>query len=117
MDMAYRLETPDRLGRAGIKKIGLGPLFGLSAWRADAWFTGLHLRHLERTYWRTRYSISFRDCARMKVEKSGLRRSASAIWRRHSVRFGSSAGKSSCRSRPARARRSGTALSNWGSPR
>jgi 2-iminoacetate synthase len=59
MDMAYRLETPDRLGRAGIKKIGLGPLFGLSAWRADAWFTGLHLRHLERTYWRTRYSISF----------------------------------------------------------
>jgi len=59
MDMAYRLGTPDRLGRAGIKKIGLGPLFGLSDWRADAWFTGLHLRHLERTYWRTRYSISF----------------------------------------------------------
>ena len=58
-DMAYRLETPDRLGRAGLKKIGLGPLFGLSDWRADAWCTGLHLRHLERTYWRTRYSISF----------------------------------------------------------
>jgi 2-iminoacetate synthase len=58
-DMAYRLETPDRLGRAGLKKIGLGALFGLSDWRADAWFTGLHLRHLEQTYWRTRYSISF----------------------------------------------------------
>ncbi len=58
-DMVYRLETPDRLGRAGLKKIGLGALFGLSDWRADAWFTGLHLDYLERTYWRTRYSISF----------------------------------------------------------
>jgi 2-iminoacetate synthase len=58
-DMAYRLETPDRLGLAGIKKIGLGALYGLSDWRADAWFTGLHLRYLEKRYWRTRYSISF----------------------------------------------------------
>jgi 2-iminoacetate synthase len=58
-DIAYRLETPDRLGRAGVKKIGLGALYGLSDWRADAWFTGLHLRYLERRYWRTRYSISF----------------------------------------------------------
>ena len=58
-DLAYRLETPDRLGRAGVKKIGLGALFGLSDWRADAWFTGLHVRHLEQQYWRTRYSVSF----------------------------------------------------------
>ncbi len=58
-DIAYRLETPDRLGRAGVKKIGLGALFGLSEWRADAWFTGLHLNYLEKHYWRTRYSLSF----------------------------------------------------------
>jgi 2-iminoacetate synthase len=58
-DIAYRLETPDRLGCAGVKKIGLGALYGLGDWRADAWFTGLHLRYLERRYWRTRYSISF----------------------------------------------------------
>jgi 2-iminoacetate synthase len=58
-DMGYRLATPDRLGRAGIKKIGLGALYGISRWRADAWFLGLHLRYLERTYWRTRYSLSF----------------------------------------------------------
>jgi len=57
-DLEFRLETPDRLGRAGLKKIGLGALFGLSDWRADAWFVGLHLRHLERQYWRTRYSLS-----------------------------------------------------------
>lgn len=58
-DLRYRLETPDRLGSAGVKKIGLGALYGLSDWRAESWFIGLHLRYLERTYWRTRYSISF----------------------------------------------------------
>jgi len=58
-DIAWRLGTPDRLGRAGIKKIGLGALFGLSDWRADAWFTGLHLRHVETVHWRTRTSVSF----------------------------------------------------------
>ena len=58
-DIAYRLDTPDRLGRAGVKKIGLGALYGLSDWRAEAWFVGLHLDYLERTYWRTKYSISF----------------------------------------------------------
>lgn len=55
----YRLETPDRLGRAGIHKIGLGALFGLEDWRADSFFTALHLGYLEKTYWQTRYSISF----------------------------------------------------------
>jgi 2-iminoacetate synthase len=58
-DMGWRLETPDRLGQAGMKKIGLGALYGLSDWRADSWFVGLHLRYLEKTYWRTRYSVSF----------------------------------------------------------
>jgi len=58
-DMEYRLNTPDRLGRASIKKVGLGALFGLSDWRADAWFTGLHLRHVETVHWRTKLSLSF----------------------------------------------------------
>lgn len=55
----YRLETPDRLGRAGIHKIGLGALMGLDDWRTDSFFTAAHLQYLERTYWQTRYSISF----------------------------------------------------------
>lgn len=58
-DMEYRLATPDRLGGAGVKKIGLGALYGLSDWRAESWFVGLHLNYLEKTYWRTRYSIAF----------------------------------------------------------
>jgi 2-iminoacetate synthase len=55
----YRIETPDRLGRAGIHKIGLGVLIGLEDWRTDSFFTALHLQYLERKYWQTRYSISF----------------------------------------------------------
>lgn len=55
----YRLETPDRLGKAGVHKIGLGVLIGLEDWRTDSWFTALHLRYLERTYWKTKYSLSF----------------------------------------------------------
>ncbi len=55
----YRLETPDRLGRAGIHKIGLGVLIGLEDWRTDSFFNALHLDYLERTYWKTKYTISF----------------------------------------------------------
>jgi 2-iminoacetate synthase len=58
-NFGYRLETPDRLGKAGIHKIGLGVLIGLEDWRADSWFTALHLQYLERTYWKTKYSLSF----------------------------------------------------------
>lgn len=62
----YRLDTPDRLGRAGVHKIGLGVLFGLEDWRTDTFFCAAHLDYLEKTYWKTRYAISFprlRPCA------------------------------------------------------
>lgn len=55
----YRLDTPDRLGRAGIRKIGLGTLIGLEDWRTDCFFTALHLQYLEKAYWKTKYSVSF----------------------------------------------------------
>lgn len=55
----YRLETPDRLGQAGIHKMGLGVLIGLEDWRTDSFFTALHLSYLERRYWQSKYSISF----------------------------------------------------------
>lgn len=58
-DFYYRLDTPDRLGTAGIHKIGLGCLLGLDDWRTDSWFTGLHVNYLEKKYWKTKYSISF----------------------------------------------------------
>ena len=55
----YRLETPDRLGKTGVKKIGIGTLIGLEDWRTDSFFTALHLSYLEKNYWKTKYSISF----------------------------------------------------------
>lgn len=55
----WRLATPDRLGAAGMRKVGLGCLIGLEDWRTDAVFLSTHLRYLERKYWRTRYSIAF----------------------------------------------------------
>ena len=55
----YRLETPDRLGKANIHKIGLGTLIGLEDWRTDCFFTAVHLNYLEKTYWQTKYTVSF----------------------------------------------------------
>ena len=55
----YRLETPDRIGLAGMHKIGLAVLLGLEDWRTDSFFCALHVDHLQKTYWQTKYSIAF----------------------------------------------------------
>lgn len=65
----YRLETPDRLGKAGVHKIGLGALFGLEDWRTDSFYTALHLKYLQKKYWKTKYSISF---PRLRPHSGGL---------------------------------------------
>ncbi|MBJ3816374.1 2-iminoacetate synthase ThiH [Shimwellia pseudoproteus] len=66
-DFFWRLETPDRLGRAGIDRIGLGALIGLSdSWRVDCYMVAEHLLWLQQHYWQSRYSVSFprlRPCA------------------------------------------------------
>ncbi|MFQ3189312.1 MAG: 2-iminoacetate synthase [Paraglaciecola sp.] len=54
----YRLNSPNRPGRAGIDKIGLGVLLGLDDWRLDALLLGHHLHYLENHYWRSKYSLS-----------------------------------------------------------
>lgn len=58
-DFRYRLETPDRLGKADVHKIGLGALLGLEDWRIETVFMALHLRYLQKHYWKTRYSVAF----------------------------------------------------------
>jgi 2-iminoacetate synthase len=55
----WRLEAFDRMGRAGVHKIGLGVLIGLEDWRTDAAFMATHLRYLQRKYWQAKYSLSF----------------------------------------------------------
>lgn len=62
----YRVETHDRLGKAGIHKMGLGVLIGLEDWRVDSMYNAMHLNYLEKKYWRSKYTISFprlRPCA------------------------------------------------------
>ncbi len=62
----FRVETHDRLGKAGIYKMGVGILIGLEDWRTDSFYAATHLNYLEKTYWQTKYSISFprlRPCA------------------------------------------------------
>lgn len=74
-DFEFRLETPDRLGRAGIDKIGLGVLIGLEDWRTDLVHMAHHLDYLEKRYWKTRFSISFpriRPCAGGTETKSDM---------------------------------------------
>ncbi|HWY13263.1 MAG TPA: 2-iminoacetate synthase ThiH [Bacteroidia bacterium] len=66
----YRIETPDRLGKTGVHKIGLGTLIGLEDWRTDSFFTALHLNYLEKKYWQTKYSVSF---PRLRPHAGGLR--------------------------------------------
>ncbi len=56
--MEYRLNCPDRAGEAGMRKIAVGSLLGLSDSAADVFFTGLHAHYIMRNYWRTEVSIS-----------------------------------------------------------
>lgn len=65
----WRLNAFDRMGQAGLHKIGMGVLIGLEDWRTDIVMMAHHLRYLEQHYWRTRYSVNF---PRMRPSESGF---------------------------------------------
>lgn len=58
-DFLWRLETPERGGEAGFRRIGLGALLGLNNWRAEVFFLALHASYLLRKYWRSHVTVSF----------------------------------------------------------
>ena len=58
-DFDWRLQTSDRLGQAGVDKIGIASLLGLNDWRTDSVMTALHARLLQQHYWRSRFVIGF----------------------------------------------------------
>ena len=65
----WRLNGYDRMGRAGVHKIGMGVLIGLDPeWRTDLVMLARHLRYLQKEYWRTRFSVNF---PRMCPSESG----------------------------------------------
>lgn len=55
----WRVNGFDRMGMAGVHKIGMGVLIGLEDWRTDVTMMARHLQYLRKRYWRTRYSVNF----------------------------------------------------------
>ena len=55
----WRVNGFDRMGQAGVHKIGMGVLIGLEEWRTDVTMMALHLQYLRKHYWKTRYSVNF----------------------------------------------------------
>ncbi|MDT8718923.1 2-iminoacetate synthase ThiH [Clostridium sp. 19966] len=49
-DYRFRVETPERACRAGISSIGVGALYGLTNWRKEAYFSGLHAKYIEDNF-------------------------------------------------------------------
>lgn len=68
-DFEWRLNGFDRMGQAGVHKIGMGVLIGLEDWRTDVTMMAHHLKYLEKTYWKTKYSVNF---PRMRPSESGF---------------------------------------------
>lgn len=55
----WRLNGYDRMGQAGVHKIGMGVLIGLEDWRTDVTMMAMHLTYLRKLYWKTRFSVNF----------------------------------------------------------
>jgi len=58
-DFDYRLETPARVAKAGMREVGIGALLGLSDWRAEGLAIGYHLNWLRKEFWSTAFTVSF----------------------------------------------------------
>ncbi len=58
-DYDQRLDTPRRAAAAGMRKIGLGVLLGLSDWRIQTLYLAEHADWLIRNFWQTAVEISF----------------------------------------------------------
>ena len=65
----WRCDAFDRMGMAGVHKIGMGVLIGLEDWRTDVTMMARHLRYLRKRYWQTKYSVNF---PRMRPSESGF---------------------------------------------
>jgi 2-iminoacetate synthase len=65
-DFDARLACPERAYAGGFRRIGIGALFGLAPWRAEALALAQHLDKLLRRCWRAQFTVSLprlRPCA------------------------------------------------------
>ncbi|MCW2706390.1 MAG: tyrosine lyase ThiH, partial [Frankiales bacterium] len=69
-DYDRRLSSTERAAEAGVRRLGIGVLLGLSAdWRADVHAVAEHAVWLQRHYWRTEVTVSL---PRIKPSASGF---------------------------------------------
>ncbi len=69
-DYDRRLASSERAAEAGVRRLGIGALLGLSAdWRADVATVAEHAVWLQRHYWRTEVTVSL---PRIKPSASGF---------------------------------------------
>ena len=65
-DFDWRLDCAERAGAAGFRRLGIGALFGLADWRAEALAVAAHAQFLLRHCWKAQLTISLprlRPCA------------------------------------------------------
>ncbi len=58
-DYRFRLNAPDRAGKAGMRTIGIGALLGLHDWRSEAFFAAMHAVHLQHRFPEVEINLSF----------------------------------------------------------
>ena len=57
-DFDWRLDCPERAYAAGFRRLGVGALFGLDDWRAEARALAAHVDHLLRHCWKAHVTVS-----------------------------------------------------------
>ncbi len=57
-DFDWRLDCPERAYAAGFRRLGIGALFGLDDWRAEAVALAAHVDHLLRHCWKAHVTVS-----------------------------------------------------------
>ncbi len=69
-DYDRRLRSTERAAEAGVRRLGIGALLGLSAdWRADVLAVARHALWLQREYWRTEVTVAL---PRLKPSAAGF---------------------------------------------
>lgn len=58
-DFKYRLDTPERGAKAGMRSVNIAALLGLDEWRKESFITGLHAAYLQDNYLETEVGVSF----------------------------------------------------------
>ncbi len=68
-NFAFRLDTPERAYKAGMRRLGISALYGLYNWRYEAIAVATHARHLQRECWKAELAVGL---TRMRPAAGGF---------------------------------------------